>query len=1573
MSRLQKIGLYLLIFAVILVPIMAISPTDNPSPIVHVDYSPQDAPITIQQATLTYPSGFIIHLGHDTQNGFQYEFPINTYLFPGVYDLSIIAKDSDENMITVNDTFEILQPPTNIWIVNPDIYYFEDGTQNIAIGQNLPFILQAQTKVPATCRIKKFFPPLPEDPEQIYMGAGFVYFNNNANSQSTIHSVQAQAAGAATPQYEIPLDHTFNYDNPDGDAYIIICKQESQDGEINYFLDKIHVGYDPSNPEYSVTFDPETIEDEFSVETSMDIQSTDDYLACEYNYLINPLPGQDDITGELPEFTSIESIYNYSRNKSHLFDFPGKTFEINQNYTFTVQVDCHNPAMRHTTKQVNYYVELSRDLDVELEKDYFTTKSPELNFTSSLFAVCSYAFEDDDGFIDGSSPKEEHLLQLQGVDEGLHSIDIHCETIGLGGVFDETYFFTIDTQAPPAPNLSANPKSCGEPYIEVEITPNSEEDVRYNVSLLKGTEVLSQELHPQGYTDGTVSYLISTAPLLENQTYTWKVSAIDKGGLQSSFSSLNVQVTPFEGLSCDFNPPTGNVITNVTASGFEVYVTCSDEETGCTDYFTSSIVELNQTCNYPISTQTKYVNQPLLFDTNKKLCYQVFDKAGNKYNGEKIIAASFDIDLINPKFGIADSKTFSLEVQTNRNAVCKHGYKGEAHPDKLADWYATLEDFSTTGSMIHSTQISAVDYLQLDENLADDQTDWVIICNEAGNYQLKEISPFGFDTTKPIITVKATPNPVIDPGNLKTTLTVTTDDETTCTYLNSEGVPTGFTGYDVEKKSDYTKSHTATISYWGIKEDTEDNQIIKCRNLAQNFNEKDYTIKIEPDDKVQIVINNKEFTNNKNIVLNVTTGQLANCKYRFDDPTKSFESMQTTGSYNHQQAVILSEGEHTLEVYCVAKGTGDEGIKSKTITIDTISPVISILSNTESCSLDALTFSLIAEDDGSGMDYYEYTITGPNSTNVSGKSSDSEVYQKVEMTEGQSYTILVKGFDKAGNTNQATKTMTASSFDPLTCDTTPPKAGIETSAVWEGYHATITCKDETECSDQFTYILDDKNCNLSQMAENYDNQPKLIQESTTMCFTVYDLAGNSDSSHKVFDINEQCYNQIEDPDEKGVDCGGPCLAECGTCNNGKQDRFEKGIDCGGVCETINDCGLGGSDIEDTSNTNQTDEPYKQPQDKECTTDLDCGPDYICNYNYECELDTTITPTYTDNSGINILGLVLLILGLLMIAGGTYYIYYSITQKAEEQRQQEIRRQQMQSQQVGMSDEQRRAIEARKAAEAKRLEDLKQKHLQQQEALNKHLEERKEKRKSLLGVFDVSETEGEQEEVNEEVDTSKSTENKTIEPPQPPKETKLDDGLDEEYVDVRKLHKNALNDLEKLKTQQDKNTLTPKDTQKPLEEKHDDPRKNIFSELKSLTDKEHIQEQKTQELKYQEPTKTAKEELISLQEKEGTKDSFTALKNMISSSTSAEILNTKPAKNNLLIPNKKVTTDELMSIFTKDVKTFDEHTLISVLNILIEEDKIDISTSRNLLERLAEKGLIPRQKVNTLFGDLVKGK
>lgn len=83
--------------------------------------------------------------------------------------------------------------------------------------------------------------------------------------------------------------------------------------------------------------------------------------------------------------------------------------------------------------------------------------------------------------------------------------------------------------------------------------------------------------------------------------------------------------------------------------------------------------------------------------------------------------------------------------------------------------------------------------------------------------------------------------------------------------------------------------------------------------------------------------------------------------------------------------------------------------------------------------------------------------------------------------------------------------------------------------------------------------------------------PYLHTPSTNNRFAVFSPSEGSGNSYRwrakhATSCPVTCYDQLQNGDETGTDCGGLFCSPCG-CFNGSMDDFETGIDCGGTCQS----------------------------------------------------------------------------------------------------------------------------------------------------------------------------------------------------------------------------------------------------------------------------------------------------------------------------------------------------------------------------------------------------------------------
>lgn len=108
---------------------------------------------------------------------------------------------------------------------------------------------------------------------------------------------------------------------------------------------------------------------------------------------------------------------------------------------------------------------------------------------------------------------------------------------------------------------------------------------------------------------------------------------------------------------------------------------------------------------------------------------------------------------------------------------------------------------------------------------------------------------------------------------------------------------------------------------------------------------------------------------------------------------------------------------------------------------------------------------------------------------------------------------------------------------------------------------------------RFTIVAESvlADCHVAPMAQPQRDEMTRLTLLLTTFSSLFLLACSGPSSGGAT-LLPQCTNGVADPNEGGVDCGGPCpVCVIATCSNGQTDAGESDIDCGGACA---DCGDG---------------------------------------------------------------------------------------------------------------------------------------------------------------------------------------------------------------------------------------------------------------------------------------------------------------------------------------------------------------------------------------------------------------
>ena len=1404
MCKNNNFGFLIILLLLILVSIssvMGLPKVDNAHPRIKVEYRDSaDEEISILDKSLRDNYGNIYEL-NETVSGRVYVYSPYSYLYNGDYFFTIVAQDKDENIQVSTYDFTVEATGIGIWGVEPKNERVKLGEQHfIFANKTPPFDIRLESEVPAVCKIMPVTTTIFNiEPEDLYNSANYRFngFDLPIDAEimpSTEHYIKAISSpitGGNSDELAIPRHEDYEK------KYRVICKVK-ENGEDNYYTQDFIIGYDTSAPNIANRFSPKIINDQFLLKnpgTIYNISSDNDPIICSYNITNNPMPAYEPNNKNL--FNEITSIDNYYNNYSRSFNFSEVTlFQDGNKPTYNLLSYCENPAGFKTYFRNNFSVMLEFKMNIVVPELFYTTSSPTIDFLTTISSSNCEAVVDDDDITVQTDSFTKYRLSPSSLDEGEHQLEITCETSATGDVVTKSFILVIDSTAPLQPVIDESTSTfiCSD---DMEILINyTDDDVTYNFTVTNGTggEVV--------YEASNVDTRLLKVPKSEfisvvGDRYEWIITAHDAGGLVSSETKFQVTKKDFNDLDCDMESPSLNInveydtTTPDLTSIAKVNLTCYDGYSGCTDSYDYKLIDPNEKCVFSSTGYTSNNYYDILdVALGKKVCYIGYDMAGNTANGSQIIDRDLDIKLIKPRFGIDEKKVIELVIEIQRDVTCKHGPK-ENLKGSNEDIYEFLSHKFTKSGVKNQYKSSFVDsvFTQTEE----DSKPWIVICEEDGIYHKKEFE-LGYDITPANVKLDISPNVILDAQKPSVILKVTSDDPVVCSYkapFTDERLY--FEGYNPESISSYKTSHRVEVVYWGEYDYSEEQEVV-CKNIAQTDSNDYETVKIKFEDKIGVRILNKKYWNTQSVNLNVGTVQDAKCQYRFDidDP---YEMFTQTGNKNHTTMVNLEAGEYKLEVMCKGTDTNDFGTRFQDLVVDLEIPEIGIIVAQESCDLDKFTFHILSSGTGSLMDRYEYILKIGELPVIIGNTIKQDNEIKVDLVEGTEYTIYVKGYDMAGNVAEMEEYFIATEYTN-DCDTNPPNAKITELLTWGGKDARVDCTDkEGDCNDIFGYF---ENFEGVCSADNYapksltaDN-PIGVNSSRTICTKVFDMAGNMQEVSKYIKIKKSCYNEIEDPDEEGVDCGGICSASCGTCYNGKKDPFELGIDCDGVCESVNVCGDedidGGNSENEIYGDEDIDDGNFENEDS-CEDDYDCGIGEKCSFSVCVEDDSNEDfDNYVDEDGISILGIILIVVGILCMGGGSYFIYYSRQKKAQQQQQQNAMQQQQNAQAMAnMQAAQRKAMQ-------KKLADMKARNAKQIDVRNQHRKDIKDARSSLLGNFDLEDKydENKKEEVKE-VDKKPLSESIVLNTGNTPKvkgvknKGKLDENMNSEYLDLSEHH------------------------------------------------------------------------------------------------------------------------------------------------------------------------------------------
>ncbi len=540
----------------------------------------------------------------------------------------------------------------------------------------------------------------------------------------------------------------------------------------------------------------------------------------------------------------------------------------------------------------------------------------------------------------------------------------------------------------------------------------------------------------------------------------------------------------------------------------------------------------------------------------------ICDGLDNNCNGQIDDVANgcpMAITLTRPANGATNITPFDVEINTDRNAACKHRPVNSGYASMFSFPQENNRTFVQPAYELQGTQ------------------DFYVRCrnSENGNEDLAKFELI-YDTTRPVILEASASPGVVADYPLLARLLVRTDDKTFCRY--GTGKEYDRLQFRFSRFSETNSSEYFTVSSKDIAELVDNTRYyynISCKNLvglASSMAQVTFLVNTSAPAELEIISPADGMkTKNAEITINARTNKKAICHYgNSSEPSASSGSFGTETTTHESSPIEYSEGSHRIYVKCGFATMQGLSYKSASaaFTIDLSPPSEPSIDDSSGYAdpqktqrKDMLSARFRSGDPESGIAFYNYTIfftEGISDILILNwtKTTEERVNARnLNLSEGTTYYFRAKAINSVGlesGENESDGIKVDSQASPQTCAnnrTDIGETGRDCGGLCGGCPAGESCNSTIDCFGNL-YCNSSKKCAFPECDDGFKNQ----DESDIDC--------GGDACIPCIE-NSKC---IEDRDCISEECGlnGKCTS-AGTCSNGRKDDDESDIDCGLKC------------------------------------------------------------------------------------------------------------------------------------------------------------------------------------------------------------------------------------------------------------------------------------------------------------------------------------------------------------------------------------------------------------------------
>jgi hypothetical protein len=584
--------------------------------------------------------------------GKEFNFNLATQLRPGTYIFELEAEDSNGNSNRASSEFTTSITGIEIRLISP----------KYGVGSKGTFDLVFETNQDATCRFSNL-----DVGDNFDSHAGifditgdFMHTKRNFNTRVTYPNIQ--------PVY-------------------VICK-----GALSPTTKptKFDLSTDTSIPSIKLARAVPNKVTEFPLRTEIQVETNKETI-CRLDCLGNS------------DYDSMQISLGPNFAEKHTYQFQ---VENKKDYS-QCKVACQAKSELKTSPSridliVDTDLKTSFDILSPVSGSAFLNKSVPFHISSQKLAQCAFRIGNN-SYTNLGVKGREFKGTIGNLTTGKHKFEVEC--LYSQGTEKKSTDFSVDLTPPINLSISHGGTTCS-PYA-LNITLNADDPeselAGFNYTVKSSGKIVINNTFIEA-DDKNRGRIRKIKELINGQTYTFVVSALNKAGLSSVIKESSPLSIDGNSSSCnaDITKPIITIDQNKSVGKTIVTLSCSDTGKGCSTNKNYGLASSEALCK----ASSKYVS-PVDVTVESFFCYEVYDMAGNIARGSTKILIKEKPVNITPQFGVKvdfdeviEKTDVKLKCENFNCSEIKYGTSSDfanCNPDKE---YASPVSVTTQGTYL---------------------------------------------------------------------------------------------------------------------------------------------------------------------------------------------------------------------------------------------------------------------------------------------------------------------------------------------------------------------------------------------------------------------------------------------------------------------------------------------------------------------------------------------------------------------------------------------------------------------------------------------------------------------------------------------------------------------------------------------------------------------------------------------------------------------------------------------------------------------------------------------------------